>query len=71
MRIGVIIGFDPITGESEPLATGAPAELNKFAKELVKENSTKWPKVRIFEDHVKQWNLGEPKAKRGRPKKED
>lgn len=71
MKIAVLIGYNQ-NGESEPIASGNFSELNKLAKQMTLENTTKWERVRIFEQYSKQYKCAEPKkVTRGRPKKEE
>jgi len=71
MRLSVLIGVNEETGESEPIASGPFTEMNKLAKSLTVENTTKWNKVRLFEKHNKTYKLAAPKPKRGRKAKKE
>ena len=68
MRIAVIIGYDEETGKSEALASGTPAEMKKITKGLILENTTKWPKLRFFEQGKRSYKLAAPKKSRGKAK---
>ena len=55
MRFAVLLGYNDSDGTSEALASGTPTEMNVLAKEMTLKNKTRWPKVRIFDTHCKQY----------------
>lgn len=71
MRIAVLLGLNEETGESGFIASGDPKKMKDLAKSLITENTTKWPKMRLFDQYSKRYKAGPIKSKsRGRPKKE-
>lgn len=71
MKYAVLLGYDDSTGESEAIATGNFTEMNKLAKELAIENTTKWRGVKILTGVKQTFRLADPKPKRGRKAKKE